>query len=692
MLEQPIESGILKAQRRGKTANSAPSPWLQRLEIKELKYAALRTFSTHRKREHFCAKTVFLLSKMGNSRKQFEIKGGPKGFPLAPRQAAPLAKRFLRLRDRRLISFCLAAFLWLGALGLGAATARAASFTASLDRDTIALGEQATLSLTFEGGQSKNVPTPSVPGLQISQIGTSQSVNIVNGAMSSTVTVTFSVSPQHDGKFVIPAMTSDVNGQRLISRPLELTVQKTAAPAAAAIDSGNEVAFMKLLLPQNKVYVGQVLAAQLQIYLRDDVQNFGNFQFTATPTDGFIVGKSAQGGRYRTQIGSHSYTVIPLSIALTVLKTGSLNIGPFTAQITVVLPSDQQGGDPFFRRFFNSGEQKQVGLATGSIEVQSLPLPTEGRPVDFNGAVGHYAMTVTAGPTNVAVGDPITMHIQISGRGALDSVALANQPEWHDFKVYPPASKVESSDQLGLEGAKTFEEIVTPQNTDVHQLPQFSFSFFDPDDGNYHTLTQPSVQLAVHAGGLAPAPTIAAAKIAAAENPSSPQDILPIKEKSGMLVPAAPPLVTRPAFLALQGLPVLAFVAAFVWRKRTDNLANNPRLRRRRQVAQLVHDGLDDLRRLAVENKSDEFFATLFRLLQEQLGERLDCPASSITESVVDERVAGCGVSEATLQCLRELFLRCNQARYAPMRGSSELNSVVKQFENIVAELQELKA
>jgi hypothetical protein len=588
-------------------------------------------------------------------------------------------------------SFCLAVFLCLGALDFGAATARAASFTASLDRDTIALGEGATLSLTFEGGQSKNVPTPSVPGLQISQIGTSQSVNIVNSAMSSTVTVTFSVTPQKTGEFVIPAMIADVNGQRLSSQPLKLTVLKANAPSAAAVNSGSEVAFMKLVLPKQQVHVGETIVAQLQIFMRDDVQNFGDLKFTAMPADGFVIGKNAQSGRYRTQIGYRVYTVIPISIALTVLKAGSLNLGPFTAQVTVVLPSDQQGGDPFFR-FFNSGEQKQVSLATEQIEVQSLPLPTEGRPVDFNGAVGHYTMTVTAGPTNVAVGDPITMHIQISGRGALDALALPNQPEWHDFKVYPPASKMETSDQLGLEGAKTFEEIVTPQNTDVHQLPQFSFSFFDPDDGNYHTLTQPSVQLAVHPAGVAPVPTIAAAKTAGAENPSLPQDILPIKEEFGALVPAASPLVIRPVFLALQGLPVLAWLAAFVWRKRTDNLANNPRLRRQRQVARLLRDGLDDLRRLAAENKSDEFFATLFRLLQEQLGERLDCPASSITESVVDECVASRDVSETMLHGLRELFQLCNQARYAPVRGSGELNSVVAQFEKVIGELKNLKA
>jgi hypothetical protein len=53
--------------------------------------------------------------------------------------------------------------------------------------------------------------------------------------------------------------------------------------------------------------------------------------------------------------------------------------------------------------------------------------------------------------------------------------------------------------------------------------------------------------------------------------------------------------------------------------------------------------------------------------------------------------VASRGLSEAALHGLRELFQLCNQARYAPMRGTGELNSVVAQFEKTIAELQELK-
>ena len=81
--------------------------------------------------------------------------------------------------------------LGLAALGSGM-TAHGASFTATLDRDAITLGEQATLSLTFEGGQPQqcadarrsrpaNSPRPALP----------KAVSFINGAMSSTVTVNF---------------------------------------------------------------------------------------------------------------------------------------------------------------------------------------------------------------------------------------------------------------------------------------------------------------------------------------------------------------------------------------------------------------------------------------------------------------------------------------------------------------------
>ena len=572
--------------------------------------------------------------------------------------------------------------------------ARGASFTATLDRDTIALGEQATLTLRFDGDAPPNPPQlAEIPGLKSGYVG-NQSMNLnINGVASSIVTYTYVVTPAKSGEFTIPIVASDANGNSISATPLKLTVTTVSAPTAAAVNSGNEAAFLKLTFPKPKIYVGESVVAQLDIYLRDDVQNFGNFQLTSSAADGFTPGKivELQNQRRRLQVGNRIYTIIPLAVPLTAVRTGALTVGPFTASMVIVLPSQNEGGDPFIRQFFNQGEQKSISLATDVADVESLLLPDQNKPAYFSGAIGNFTMTASVGPTNMTVGDPVTVRVQISGHGAMDAIQLPDQSSLQNFKIFPPTTKTEITDQLGLEGKKSFEEIVTPQNADVHEWPQFSFSFFNPDDGKYHTLTEAAVPLTVKAAGTSPMPPIAATKNSAPEN-QSPQDILPIKENLGTLSQTKIPLVAQPAFLAAQALPVLAFLAVFIWRKRTDSLANNPRLRRQRAVAALVASGLDDLKRYAAANQPDEFFATLFRLLQEQLGERLDCPASAITENVIDEHPVLSGATIETIDSLRELFQLCNQARYAPVRGTSELNSVAEKFEKTLRELQEVKA
>lgn len=581
------------------------------------------------------------------------------------------------------------------ALALLPAALRAASFTASLDRDSLTLGGQATLSLKFEDAQPKDAPAiPQIAGLQIQYVGPSSSFSFINGQTTSSITYNYIVTAQRDGEFTIPGMRTSVGGQQLTSQPLKLVVSKASAPTAEAVTSGNELAFMKLVFPKEKVYVGEPVVAQLELYVRDDVQPSGNFQMTSSPTDGFSAGKIVElRNQRRVQIGNHVYNVIPLALPLTPVRAGALTLGPFTASMNVVLPSRER--DPFsqlgFRSPFFNGEQKQVTLASDPFNVQSLPLPPQNKPTSFNGAIGSFEMTATAGPTTLTVGDPITVRVQISGRGALDTVTLPAQDSWNNFKTYPPTTKLETSDPFGFQGTKTFEQIISPQNSDVHELPALTFSFFNPDDGQYHTLTQAAVPLTVKAAGATPMPTIAATKSAAPEN-QAPQDILPIKENLGLLSQNKIPLVARPVFLAAQSLPVLAFLAAFIWRKRTDNLANNPRLCRQRAVAALVASGKEDLKKYAATNQPDEFFVTLFRLLQEQLGERLDCPASAITENVIEEHPVLRSAPKATLDALREQFQLCNQARYAPVRGTSELNSVAVQFEKLIGQLREVKA
>lgn len=582
-----------------------------------------------------------------------------------------------RSRFRLGLPAALALLLWL------APAVQAANFTASLDRTTITLGETATLSLTFEGGGPQSPPAiPAIPNLQIAYVGPASHVSFIQGKVSSTLTHNFEIRPAVAGDFVIPAMSVELAGEKLVSQPLNLKVVEAAAGT-------DQIAFMRVLLPKTEVYLGETIVAELQIFLRQSVQEIREFQMPALAADGFNVGKPVQGAMRYTGVNEEIWKVVPLSVPLTPVKTGSFTIGPIHTIIGVSVPAqNRRGRDPFenpFGLFQNRLELRRVPVAVEAQTVRALPLPTENRPANFNGAIGEFTMNSSAGPTNVAVGDPITVRVEIAGRGALDALALPEQESWREFTLYPPTSSVETSDPLGLQGKKHFEMIIAPQNSDIRVLPPLSFSFFDPGKKVYRTLLSSPVELVVRPGGETPLPLVSAA--ARDEDASAARDIVHIKARPGALGQVARPLVEQPWFLALQAVPLFAFASAVLWRKRTETLANNPRLRRRRQVAQLTRDGVETLRRLAADKQSDEFFASLVRLLQEQLGERLDVPASAITEAVIEERLRPRGMPESTLAALHELFQLCNLARYAPIKTSHELAAVIPKFETVVRDL-----
>ncbi|MBI3853369.1 MAG: protein BatD [Verrucomicrobia bacterium] len=562
----------------------------------------------------------------------------------------------------------------------------AAKFTATLDRDTTRVGESVTLSLNFEEGSPKAAPNlPPLPNLNVTSVGESSQYTIANGQTTASRSFNFSLTPTQPGNITIPALRIEVDGKILTSQPLTLRVLKNEAPANPDATLTN-LAFVRLVVPKNEVYLGEPFPVEIQLYY----QNVQNVRMPQLHAEGFSLGKSTEPTQTRTQVGNFIYNLVVFKMSATAAKAGTLTLGPVECSLTVLVPMNNQRQRDLFGFFGNNMQAYPTTLVSEPQTMRVLPLPTEKVPDNFNGAVGEFALSVSAGPTNVAVGDPITLKVQITGRGAMDALSLPDQPQWREFKIYPPTSTVTNRDPLGLSGVKTFEQVLIPQNHEIKFLPPLEFSFFDPNRKSYRTLTNAGIPLIVgYAASTSAQPSILASAAPAASPPTS--DIVHIKARMDTLGLVSAPLVQQTWFLTLQSVPVLVWLSLLVMRKRNEALANNPKLRRQREVARRIQTGLQELHNQANAQQSEDFFATLFRLLQEQLGERLDLPASAITEAVIDERLRGRTVPEQTLTELHELFQTCNQARYAPQKTSRELASLVPRVESILRELQSLK-
>lgn len=132
--------------------------------------------------------------------------------------------------------------------------------------------------------------------------------------------------------------------------------------------------------------------------------------------------------------------------------------------------------------------------------VRVLPLPAEGRPGDFGGAIGRYAARVEASPTDVAVGDPISVTLvleTISG-----DAAEATPPELGELRAFDGFKL----DPQGWREAATGEPTVRRYTTslraasaDVDSIPPMRLAFFDPEAGEYRVAETASLPLSVRA-------------------------------------------------------------------------------------------------------------------------------------------------------------------------------------------------
>lgn len=549
-----------------------------------------------------------------------------------------------------------------------------ASLTVSIDPPTITVGETAVLNLVFEGGiPDGDIQLPSVDNLSFQYAGQSSRQIIINNRVSSQFVISYTVTAQKEGEYTIPSIVSTVGGQRVASQPIKLVVAKTDNKEI------ERFARLRFTISKNQVRVGEPFFIEVRLLY---VAINGGEQ-PVLSADGFTIGKFVQNESHTIEEG-RSWRLITFKTFASALRPGELTIGPASMKVTI--PARLE------RNFFGEtvvAAWRTVVLTTPSYKVKAEPLPSLNVPPEFNGAIGVYNMTVSVAPTNVAVGDPITVKVTISGRGPIESITLPEQQGWSEFKVYPPTSKVELADQFGLAGSKVFEQVVVAKSTETRELPPFTFAYFDTDKQEYQVLKGPRVPLIVRPSASGNAIFFSSATNTASTSVQT--DIVHIKTRPGVIGTISAPLIVKPGFWAAQTIPAIAYVVLLLRRKRLDELANNPKLRRRLQTEKIIKEEFKKLPQLASEQKTEEFFAVVFRLLQEKIGERLDLPAPSITEDVIEEQLKPAGASAELIEILQRLFFECNQARYGGQKNIRQLNEFIPVVENALKLLSEFE-
>jgi len=503
---------------------------------------------------------------------------------------------------------------------------------------------------------------------------TSTFTQIINGRRTtrSTTTYTIMVRPERAGVIEIPPIEVKVDGEVFRSEPWRIVATRSEV---------GDLMFVDILSDPDTAWVGEPVTLTLQLWLkqfRDASQGIAleeesmwslvdqtdsTWGIFAESLDEMRRERRRPRGREVERNGA-SYFLYEIPVVRHPIDAG--RIDPGDVRVVFQQPLGLRARRDFFgRREFTIDGSRPIVVDATMPPVDVRPLPSDGRPAEFTGAVGRFRVEAYAEPREVSVGDPITLVLEVTDIGTGSPVDLANlRPPRLQSDPALDGFRLPDSPTTGVvEGrTKIFTETLRPERDDLTEIPGIAFASFDPTLDRYVVVRTSPIPISVSPseridlgeavrGGAAP---LALGGPAGTSLTAAGGTLRANRPIDVAILGTAPVRLTAPLAIASTA-PVAVLVAAAVRRRRAHREAN-PHLVRASSARGRANRRLDDDGPVA-----DRVLDAICGLVAARM-HRTD---GALTARETIELAEAAGLDEASLEALRDTLHAAETARYA---------------------------
>jgi hypothetical protein len=398
--------------------------------------------------------------------------------------------------------------------------------TVRLSADKIALDETATLTISISGlADGLDIPAPETRdgGLQFSYTGRRISMNSINGSMSSSVEIDYMVMPMRTGTHLIEPISGSVAGIPFttLSQRLEVTDVGTGSPPPrqqgynpysgiypgglpggipggipGGLPGGIDPADHDLWgWPPRRREPEVLLEATVEpatvykhqpVYYNLSLLTTGRLlsdpRYNPIVPVGFLRLAFPQENSQQERDGS-LYSVMSVKTAYFPLNEGEYTFEP--SQVSV-----------------SSGFLNPRILKTEARKVKVLPLPSQGRPRSFTGAVGEqFEVRANLKTPEIETGGTAELEITVKGDGHLELVPYPFLPEWDGLEKKQLSSPSTTEVVNGqIVSRRTYNFRLKPTRQGSYTLNGITLAYFNPRQERYETVKAPDLTLHVVPG------------------------------------------------------------------------------------------------------------------------------------------------------------------------------------------------
>lgn len=563
--------------------------------------------------------------------------------------------------------------------------ALATTVRATLDRKRVHVGEQIVLGLEVSGARSVEPPSlGNVPGFTAQYLGPSTQVSIAGGQVLQSVTHRYALVATQPGARTLGPFSVLVGGTTYRTDPVHVQVlpQRGTAQGGgpAEVPDGPDLE-LKLEVASTDVYLHQRVPISLTLYVGST--RVDDLRYPQLSGDSFAIEPFGEPVQRRVRRGGQIARAVTFDTSIIPLRSGEVVLGPAVQSMLLVASTR----DPVFGRFFGSdlfAERRAHELRSNVVSLNVRPLPQDGRPADFSGAVGRFDFDISAQPTQLEVGDPITLTMRISGEGNLTALT-APSVDAPGFKAYP-ARNLKAEEETG---SRVIEQVIIPTQDDVTEIPEVRFSYFDPAAGAYRIVSRgpfplvlrPRQRQAETAAVTAPA----AAPDARARTEELGRDIVYVKDTPGRMQ-RGERLYLRPWFLIVQVLPLGVYLIALSVARRHERLRGDPGYARFTRAAREARKAIAAVRRGASHGPAHAVYDGLASAVREYLSAKLALPVGAVDAEHVAARLGARDLP--VIGHVEEFLSLVERMRYAPGTDGTQNRRAIELAEQIVRALE----
>ena len=354
------------------------------------------------------------------------------------------------------------------------------SATASVDKNRCTIDDIISFKIEFENADSfSNIDISSLIKDFAVISGPSQQTSMqwINGKVTNSRIMSWSLSPKREGRLVIPRLNVQISGKKSATKEIVVFVSQSQKK-----ETDLDV-FISAEINKESVYIGEQITLTYSIYRKVEcsiepfeIPKFPGFWSEELFRPNQIKFKNIAINGVQYQKG------ILYKVALFPISGKELEIEPLSLKIQKQKKKKRRSRDPFFDPFFDSffteTETKILRSKKREIFIKDYP---QSRPIGFTGAVGDFKIFTATDTDSINVNEAITFRVIVEGTGNMGLFTIPKMSFADDIDQFPPKENFEKNvfrDELS--GKMIWEYILVPRVSGKLSIPPISFTFFNP--------------------------------------------------------------------------------------------------------------------------------------------------------------------------------------------------------------------